>query len=76
MKAKVLVEIRSGVAYVTTDSKVIEIIIIDYDVQGFQSSHEVKHFDNVGKERADFTPVNNVNRAYVDHYFKIAKGVI
>ena len=69
MKRKVLVEISGGVAYVTSDSKDIEIAVIDYDVDGCPVTGKIRNAETGCMERAAISHVDNVNPAYVQDMF-------
>ena len=69
MKAKVLVEISGGVAHVTTDSKEIDIAVIDYDVDGCPVPRSIRSSRTGLSERAAISQVENVDPVYVDEMF-------
>ena len=69
MKAKVLIEINGGVAYVTSDSKDIDIAVIDYDVDGCPVTSAVRNKETGCNERAAISQIDNIDPEYVEHMF-------
>ena len=70
MKRKVLVEISGGVAYVTSDSKEIDIAVIDYDVDGCSVPQTIRNSRTGFREQAAISQVDNVDPVYVDQMFR------
>ena len=69
MKAKVLIEISGGVAYVTSDSKEIDIAVIDYDVDGCPVPQTICNSKTGFRERAAISEIENVDADYVAKMF-------
>ena len=69
MKPKVLIEISGGVACVTSDSKEIDIAVIDYDVDGCPISQSIRNPQTGCADRAAISQIDHVDPKYVDKMF-------
>ncbi len=69
MKPRVIVEVRKGIAHVTTDSRDIAVTVIDYDVEGCPVPQSICKAAADGNHRAAVTQVENTDLAYVDRMF-------
>lgn len=69
MKVKVLIEISGGVAYVTSDSREIDIVLIDYDVDGCPVPQTIRNSNIEFRERVAVSQEVAIDPMYVDHMF-------
>jgi len=69
MKARVLIEISGGVAYVTSDNREIDIALIDYDVESCPVPQTIRNSKTGFREQVAISQEVIVDPQYVDQMF-------